>query len=60
MGGEGPGFGAERTGVIGEVFSDEMPDRLSMHAPVLVNTLGHCAGTVVFAILLYYLLLDWR
>ena len=37
-----------------------MPDRLSMHAPVLVNTLGHCAGTVVFAILLYYLLLDWR
>jgi hypothetical protein len=37
-----------------------MPDRLSMHAPVLVNTLGHCAGTVIFGILLYYLLLDWR
>lgn len=47
-------------GQIGAVFSDQMPDRLSMHAPVLVNTLGHCAGTVVFAILLYYLLLDWR
>ncbi|MCU1325678.1 MAG: hypothetical protein JWN34_1048 [Bryobacterales bacterium] len=37
-----------------------MPDRLSIHAPVLVNTLGHFAGLVVFAILLYYLLLDWR
>jgi two-component system LytT family sensor kinase len=31
-----------------------------MHAPVLVNTLGHFAGTVVFGILLYYLVLDWR
>jgi len=37
-----------------------MPDRLSMHAPVLVNTLGHCAGAIVFGILLYFLLLDWR
>jgi len=37
-----------------------MPDRLSMHAPVLVNTLGHCAGAIVFGILLYLLLLDWR
>ena len=25
-----------------------MPDRLSIHAPVLVNTIGHCAGAIVF------------
>jgi hypothetical protein len=31
-----------------------------MHAPVLVNTLGHCAGAIVFGILLYFLLIDWR
>src|SRR5580693_1196055 len=37
-----------------------MPDRLSLHAPVLVNTLGHCAGAIVFGILLYFLLIDWR
>jgi two-component system, LytTR family, sensor kinase len=37
-----------------------MPDRISIHAPVLVNTIGHCAGAVVFGILLYLLLLDWR
>jgi hypothetical protein len=37
-----------------------MPDRLSLHAPVLVNMLGHCAGAIVFGILLYFLLLDWR
>ncbi len=37
-----------------------MPDRLSIHAPVLVNTIGHCAGVIVFGILLYLLLLDWR
>jgi two-component system LytT family sensor kinase len=37
-----------------------MPDRLSLHAPVLVNTIGHCAGALVFGILLYFLLLDWR
>ena len=37
-----------------------MPDRLSLHAPVLVNTIGHCAGAIVFGILLYLLLLDWR
>jgi two-component system, LytTR family, sensor kinase len=37
-----------------------MPDRLSIHAPVLVNTIGHCAGAIVFGILLYLLLLDWR
>src|SRR3984885_13061814 len=37
-----------------------MPDRLSIHAPVLVNTIGHCAGVIIFGILLYLLLLDWR
>src|SRR5579884_4099480 len=37
-----------------------MPDRLSIHAPILVNTLGHCAGVIVFGILLWLLLVDWR
>ncbi len=37
-----------------------MPDRISIHAPVLVNTIGHCAGVIIFGILLYLLLLDWR
>jgi two-component system, LytTR family, sensor kinase len=37
-----------------------MPDRLSIHAPVLVNTIGHCAGAVIFGILLHLFLLDWR
>ncbi len=37
-----------------------MPDRLSMHAAVLVNTVGHSAGAIVFGILLYFFLIDWR
>ena len=37
-----------------------MPDRLSLHAPLLVNAIGHCAGALAFGILLYLLLLDWR
>lgn len=37
-----------------------MPDRLSIHAPVLVNTIGHCVGAIIFGILLYLLVLDWR
>ena len=37
-----------------------MPDRLSLHAPVLVNTIGHFAGAIAFGILLYLLFLDWR
>jgi len=37
-----------------------MPDWLSIHEPVLVNTIGHCAGAVIFGILLYYFLLNWR
>jgi hypothetical protein len=37
-----------------------MPDRLSIHAPILVNTLGHCAGVIIFGILFYLLVLDLR
>jgi hypothetical protein len=37
-----------------------MPDRLSLHAPLLVNTIGHCAGALAFGILFWLLLLDWR
>jgi two-component system LytT family sensor kinase len=37
-----------------------MPDWLSVHEPVLVNTIGHCAGAVLFGMLLYYFLLNWR
>ena len=37
-----------------------MPDWLSIHAPVLVNTIGHAAAAVMFGILLSLLLLDWR
>jgi hypothetical protein len=33
-----------------------VPDRLSIHAPILVNTIGHCAGAIAFGILLYLLL----
>ncbi len=44
----------------GVLWVEGMPDRLSIHAPVLVNTLGHCAGAIVFGILFYLLVLDWR
>ena len=37
-----------------------MPDWLSIHEPVLVNTIGHCAGAVIFGILLYFFLINWR
>jgi two-component system LytT family sensor kinase len=37
-----------------------MPDWLSIHEPVLVNTIGHCAGAVLFGMLLYFFLLNWR
>ena len=37
-----------------------MPEWLSIHEPVLVNTIGHCAGAVVFGMLLYLFLLEWR
>ena len=32
-----------------------MPDWLSIHEPVLINTVGHAAGAVIFGILLYFL-----
>jgi two-component system LytT family sensor kinase len=37
-----------------------MPDRLSIHEPVLVNTIGHCAGAIIFGILLYLFVVNWR
>ncbi|HLY17800.1 MAG TPA: histidine kinase [Bryobacteraceae bacterium] len=37
-----------------------MPDWLSIHEPVLVNTIGHSAGAVIFGMLLYYLLVSRR
>ena len=37
-----------------------MPDWLSIHAPVLINTIGHGAGAALFGILLHLLLVDWR
>ena len=36
-----------------------MPDRL-IHAPILVNTIGHCAGVLIFGILLYLFVVSWR
>lgn len=36
-----------------------MPDRL-IHGPVLVNTIGHCAGVLIFGILLYLFIVSWR
>jgi two-component system LytT family sensor kinase len=36
-----------------------MPDRLSIHEPVLVNTIGHCAGAIIFGILLYLFAVNW-
>lgn len=37
-----------------------MPDWLSIHEPVLVNTIGHSAGAVIFGMLLYFLLVNRR
>jgi len=36
-----------------------MTDQLSIHGPILANTLGHCGGALVFGTLLYLFLLDW-
>ena len=36
-----------------------MPDRL-IHGPVLVNTIGHCAGVLIFGILFYLFVVSWR
>jgi hypothetical protein len=35
-----------------------MPDWLSIHEPVLVNTIGHSAGAVIFGMLLYFLFIN--
>ncbi len=37
-----------------------MPETTSTHEPLLVNTLGHCAGAAIFGILVYLFVLDWR
>jgi two-component system LytT family sensor kinase len=37
-----------------------MPDWLSVHKPIVVNTIGHSAGFVIFGILLYLFLVNWR
>ena len=41
------------------IVKDSMPDRLSIHEPVLVNTIGHCAGAIIFGILLYFFVVNW-
>ncbi len=37
-----------------------MPDTFDIHEPLLVNTLGHSAGVLVFGIFLFLFLRDWR
>jgi len=37
-----------------------MPDWLSIHEPILVNTIGHSAGAVIFGMLLYFFLMNRR
>jgi two-component system, LytTR family, sensor kinase len=37
-----------------------LTESISIHEPLLVNTLGHCAGAAVFGILLYLFAVDWR
>ena len=36
-----------------------MPERLSLDAPLLVNTIGHCAGAIVFGIFLWLFFAGW-
>jgi two-component system, LytTR family, sensor kinase len=36
-----------------------MTNQLSIHGPILANTLGHCAGSLIFGTLLYLFFLDW-
>src|SRR5258707_9038183 len=43
-----------------DIVRTRMPDWLSIHEPVLVNTIGHCAGSVIFGMLLYLFLVNWR
>src|SRR5262245_23084015 len=37
-----------------------MPKTLDIHEPLLLNTLGHSAGVLIFGIFLYLFLRDWR
>ena len=37
-----------------------MPETLDIHEPLLVNTLGHSAGVLIFGIFLFLFLRDWR
>src|SRR5262249_45302768 len=37
-----------------------MPERLSIHQPVLINTIGHSAAAVIFGILLVLFILNLR
>jgi len=37
-----------------------VPESLDIHEPLLVNTLGHSAGVLIFGIFLYLILRDWR
>jgi GAF domain-containing protein len=37
-----------------------LTETIGIHEPLLVNTLGHCAGAAVFGILLYLFAVDWR
>lgn len=36
-----------------------MTDQLSIHGPILANTLAHCAGALIFGTLFYLFLIDW-
>ena len=36
-----------------------MPDRLNLQAPLIVNTVGHCAGAIIFGIFLYLFVAGW-
>ena len=36
-----------------------MPERLSLHVSLIVNTVGHCAGAIVFGIFLYLFVAGW-
>ena len=36
-----------------------MSDQLSIHGPILANTLAHLAGALIFGVLLYLFLVDW-
>src|SRR5947208_17142993 len=55
-----PGVQPSHTPLRFDMVKSIMPDRLSIHEPVLVNTVGHCAGAVIFGILLSLFIVNWR